>query len=55
LTTIQNPYLGPGKRLPWEELIAIFLDVAPDAVLPAVRRMRGHELSVEDLEAKNEE
>jgi DNA repair protein RadC len=56
---IQNQYLGPGNRLPKEEMIAIILDVAPEehrAVLTVARKMRGHNLTVEDLEnVMNEE
>jgi hypothetical protein len=32
LTSIQNQYLGPGKRLDKEELIAIILDVATEYI-----------------------
>ena len=54
LTSIQNQYLGPGKKLPKEELIPIILDVAPEeyrAVLSSERRMRRDALTVEDLES----
>jgi len=53
LTSIQNQYLGPGKRLPKEELIAIILDVATEeykAILTVERKMKGESLTVEDLE-----
>ena len=53
LIAIQTQYLGPGNRLPKEVLIAIILDVAPEeyrAVLTVVRKMRGHDLVVEDPE-----
>ena len=54
LTSIQNQYLGPGKKLPKEELIPIILDVAPEeyrAVLSSEKRMRRDTLTVEDLES----
>ena len=53
LTSIQKQYLGPGKSLPKEELIAIILDVAIDeyrASLTVEIRMKGESLTVEDLE-----
>ena len=59
LTTIQNQYLGSGNRLPKDELIPIILDVATDEyrpVLTVIRKMRGQDLTVEDLEdSMNEE
>jgi Zinc knuckle len=53
LTLIQNQYLGPGKRLDKEELIAIALDVATEeycAILAVERKIKGDLLTVEDLE-----
>jgi hypothetical protein len=59
LTAIQNQYLGPGSRLPKEEMIPIILDVASEEyrdMLTVVRRMRWYDRTVEDLEdAMNEE
>jgi hypothetical protein len=54
LTLIQNQYLGPGKRLDKEELIAIVLDVATEeycAILTVERKIRSDSLTVEDLES----
>jgi predicted Zn-ribbon and HTH transcriptional regulator len=53
LTSIQNQYLGPGKRLDKDELIALILDIATDeykATLTVERKMKGEKLTVEDLE-----
>jgi hypothetical protein len=53
LTSIQNQYLGPGKRLDKEELIAIILDVATEkyrAILTIERKIKGDFLTIEDLE-----
>ena len=53
LTTIQNQYLGPGVRLPKDEIIAIILDVASKEYRPILsieRRMRGESLLIQDLE-----
>ena len=53
LTSIQNHYLGPGKKLPKEERIVIILDVAteePRPTLSVERRMKGESLTFEDLE-----
>ena len=36
LTSIQNQFLGPGKRLPADELIAIVLDVATEEYRPCL-------------------
>jgi hypothetical protein len=44
LTSIQNQYLGPGKRLDKEELIAIILNVATKeyhAILTIERKIKG--------------
>jgi hypothetical protein len=53
LTSIQNQFLGPGVRLPKDEIIAIILDVASEEYQPILlveRRMKGEDLTVEDLE-----
>jgi Zinc knuckle len=53
LTLIQNQFLGPGVRLPKDEIIAIILDVASEEYRPILsveRRMKGEDLTVEDLE-----
>jgi gag-polypeptide of LTR copia-type/Zinc knuckle len=53
LTSIQNQFLGPGVRLPKDEIIAIVLDVASEEYRPILsveRRMKGEDLTVEDLE-----
>jgi hypothetical protein len=53
LTAIQNQYLGPGKKLPQDKLIAIILDVATEEYRPILsveRRMKGELLTVDDLE-----
>jgi hypothetical protein len=45
--------LGPGKRLPKEETIAIILDVASEECQPILaeeRRLKGEDLTVEDME-----
>ena len=59
LTAIQSQFLGPGKRLDKEELIAIILDVATDeyrAILTVERKIKGDLLTVDDLErVMNEE
>jgi hypothetical protein len=50
---IQNHFLGPGDRLPKDEIIAIILDVASEEYRPILsveRRMKGEDLTVEDLE-----
>jgi hypothetical protein len=52
LTSIQNQYLGPGKLLNKDELIAIILDVAPEeyrAILTLERKIKGDLLTVDDL------
>jgi len=54
LISIQNQYLGPGKKLPKEELIPIILDVATEeyrSVLSTERRMKQDTLTVKDLES----
>jgi hypothetical protein len=53
LTSIQNQFLGPGKRLPIEEIIAIILDVPSEEYQPILaleRRLKGEDLTVEDME-----
>jgi gag-polypeptide of LTR copia-type len=53
LNSIQNQILGPGVRLPKDEIIAIILDVASEEYRPILsveRRMNGEDLTVEDLE-----
>jgi hypothetical protein len=53
LTTIQNQYLGLGKRLDKEEVIAFILDVAAEehrATLTVKRKIKGDLLIFEDLE-----
>jgi hypothetical protein len=52
LTSIQNQFLGPGKRLPKDEIIAIILDVASEEyqrILAVERRLKGEDLTVEDM------
>jgi hypothetical protein len=52
LTSIQNQYLGPEKRLNKDELIALILDIATDeykATLTVERKMKGDKLTVEYL------
>jgi hypothetical protein len=53
LTSKQNQFLGPGKRLPKYEIIAIILDVASEEYRPILaveRRLKGEDLTVEDME-----
>jgi Zinc knuckle len=53
LTSIQNQFLGPGKRLPADEIIAIVLDVATEEYRPCLtveRKLKGDKFTVEDLE-----
>jgi hypothetical protein len=53
LTSIQNQYLGQGKCLDKEKLIAITLDVATKeyrAILNIERKIKGDFLTIEDLE-----
>ena len=53
LTSIQNQFLGPGKHLPAEEIIAIVLDVATEEYRPCLtveQKLKGDKLTVEDLE-----
>jgi hypothetical protein len=53
LTSIQNQFLGPGKRLDKDELIAIILDVATEeyrAILTVEQKIKGDSLIVDDLE-----
>jgi hypothetical protein len=53
LTSIQNQYLGPEKRLDKEELIAIILDVATEeyrATLTIERKIKEYFSAIEDLE-----
>jgi gag-polypeptide of LTR copia-type len=53
LTAIQNQYLGPGKKLLQDKLIAIILDIATEEYRPILsveRRMKGKLLTVDDLE-----
>ncbi len=53
LTCIKNQYLGPGKHLPADEIIAITLDVATEEYRPCLtveRKLNGDMLTVEDLE-----
>jgi hypothetical protein len=59
LTVIQSQFLGPGNKLVKDLLSAIILDIAPEeyrAVLTVVWKIRGHDLTVEELEdAMNDE
>jgi hypothetical protein len=53
LTSIQNQCLGPAKRLPKDEIIAIILDVASEeyqSILAIERRLKGEDLTMEDME-----
>jgi hypothetical protein len=53
LTSIQNQYLGSGKRLDKDQLIAIILDIHTEeyhAILTIERKIKGDFLTVEDLE-----
>jgi hypothetical protein len=53
LTSIQNQFLGPGKRLPADEIIAIVLDVATEEYRPCLTiepKLKGDKLTIEDLE-----
>jgi hypothetical protein len=54
LTSIQNQFLGPGKRLDKDELIAIILDVATEEyceILTVERKIKGDSLTVDNLES----
>jgi hypothetical protein len=53
LTSIQNQFLGPGKQLDKDGLIAIILEVATKeyrAILTVERKIKGDLLTVDDLE-----
>ena len=53
ITSIQNQYLGPGKCLPKDELISIFLSVATDEYRPVLsieQKLQGEGLTLEYLE-----
>jgi hypothetical protein len=53
LTPIQNQFLGPGKRLPADEIIAIVLDVVTEGYRPCLtikQKLEYFKLTVEDLE-----
>jgi hypothetical protein len=53
LTSIQNQFLGPGKRLPRDKIIAIILDVASEEYQPILaveRRLKVEDLTAEDME-----
>jgi len=53
LSSIENQYNAPGKKIDEGDLIAVILDAAPaeyQAVLTAEQRLRGDELALSDLE-----
>jgi gag-polypeptide of LTR copia-type len=53
LTSIQNQFFGPGKRLPADEIIAIVLNVVAEEYRPCLtveRKLKGNKLTVQDLE-----
>jgi hypothetical protein len=54
IVSLQNQYLGPGKRLPTDELISIVLCAATDEYRPILtikRKLHGEDLNLEHLEA----